>query len=266
MRALPARRLASAAVSATLLIGIAAPAAVAVDHESKRERALAAASAPVPGADALLGQVKTLGDLGAVLKPVTDVLNTVLNAGEGISPEQATQLLDTVKSAIAGVTAAAPVPVPNTPLTPADPATPPATTAPATPPAPTAPSTGLPLPTSGLPLPTSALPLPTTKSDDSKAPSADAVGDALAALQTAVSDLLTAASATPPDPAKVLAAATAVVGKLLNAILALLLGGGLPLPLPVPLPTGGLPTDAVTGAVGGVTGGLPVGGLPLPVS
>ncbi|MES5820999.1 hypothetical protein [Streptomyces sp. RG80] len=249
MRALSARRLASAAISATLLIGIAAPAAVAVDHESKRERALAAVKAPVPGADALLAQVKTLGNLGAVLKPVTDVLNTVLNAGEGITPEQATQLLDTVKSAIAGVTAAAPVPVPETPLTPTDTAAAPAAT---TPPA-TTPAAGLPLPTT---LP--ALPLPADKSSDSKAPSADAVGDALAALQTAVSDLLAAASATPPDPAKVLAAATAVVGKLLNAILALLLGGGLPLPLPVPLPTGGLPTDAVTGAVGGLPA---VGGL-----
>ncbi|WP_181387382.1 hypothetical protein [Streptomyces sp. Act143] len=265
MRALPALRLASTAVTAALLFGITAPAAVAADHESKRERVEAAAKAPLPGADALLSQVQTLSNLGSLLDPVTDVLNTVLKADDGqITPDQATQLLDPVKAAIAKITEAAPVPVPETPVTPT---TPSAATAPATPSAATAPVTGL-------------LPLPAAKSGgDSKAPSADAVGDALAALQQAVSDLL--AAATGGDPTKVVPAATAVVSKLLNAVLALLLAGGLPLPLPVPLPvdtgaaTGavGGATDTVGGAtgavggatdtVGGVTGGLP---LPLPAS
>ncbi|KUN28094.1 hypothetical protein AQJ23_09330 [Streptomyces antibioticus] len=256
MRALPALRLASTAVTAALLFAITAPAAVAADHESKRERVEATAKAPLPGADALLGQVQTLGNLGSLLAPVTDLLNTVLKADDGqVSPEQATQLLDAVKAAIAKITAAAPVPVPETPVTPttsAAPTTPAATATPTTPAA-AAPVTGL-------------LPLPVTKSgDDSKAPSADAVGDALAALQQAVSDLL--AAATGGDPTKVIPAATAVVGKLLNAVLALLLAGGLPLPLPVPLPVDtGAATGAVGGAtdtVGGVTGGLPV---PLPAS
>ncbi|WP_405736942.1 hypothetical protein OG885_29135 [Streptomyces sp. NBC_00028] len=236
---MPARRIASTALSATLLIGIAAPAAVAVDNQSKAERIEAAAKAPLPGVDGLLTQLKALGDLGGLLTPVTDVLNTVLKADDGqITPEQATQLLDGVKAAIAKITAAAPVPVPETPVTPT---TPPATAAaPTTPPAATAPVTGL-------------LPLPVTKSgDDSKAPSADAVGDALTALQQAVSDLL--AAATGGDPTKVVPAATAVVGKLLNAILALLLGGGLPLPLPVPLP---VDTGAATGATDTVGGLLP---------
>ncbi|MFD3838418.1 hypothetical protein ACFWWC_19500 [Streptomyces sp. NPDC058642] len=225
MRALSARRLASAAVTATLLIGITAPAAVAVDSESKSERIEEAAKAPLPGVDGLLAQVQTLGNLGSVLAPVTDVLNAVLKADDGqVSPEQATQLLDAVKAAIAKATAAAPVPAPL-----------PATTTPTTPPATTT-------PTDALPLPVPALPLPADKSgDDAKAPSADAAGDALATLQTAVSDLL--AAATSGDPTKVVPAATKVVSSLLNAILALLLGGGLPLPPPadVPVPVPPLP-------------------------
>ncbi|MFF7452496.1 MULTISPECIES: hypothetical protein [unclassified Streptomyces] len=241
MRAPSARRLASAAISATLLIGIAAPAAVAVDHEPQHERAMTGAKDPVQGAEALLGQVKTLGDLVAVLKPVTEVLDTVLNAKDGISPAQATQLLKTVQNAIAAATAQAPAPVPQAPLTPADPGSTPATNVPT-------------LPSTTLPAPATLPALPLSADSDAKAPSADAGGDALAALQTAVGDLLAAASATPPDASKVLAAATAVVGKLVNATVALLLGGGLPLPLP----PGGLPTDAAPGAVGG----LPAGGLP----
>ncbi|NNN34364.1 hypothetical protein HLK59_29170 [Streptomyces sp. S3(2020)] len=228
MRALSARRLASAAVTATLLIGITAPAAVAVDSESKRERVEEAAKAPLPGVDGLLAQTKTLGDLGGLLAPVTDVLNAVLKADDGqISPDLATQLLDALKAAIAKILAVVPVPVP-VPL----PTDPPATTVPTTPPATTTPEAPLPLP---VPVPLPALPLPADKSaDDAKAPSADAVGDALTALQTAVSELL--AAATSGDPTKVVPAATAVVSSLLNAILALLLGGGLPLPLPVDLP------------------------------
>jgi hypothetical protein len=222
MRAPSARRLASAAVTATLLIGITAPAAVAADAESKSERIEEAAKAPLPGVDGLLAQVQTLGSLGSVLAPVTDVLNAVLKADDGqVSPEQATQLLDTVKAAIAKVTAAAPAPVPL-------PTDPPATTTPAIPPVTTT-------PTDALPLPVPALPLPADKSaDDAKAPSAEAVGDALAALQTAVGDLL--AAATSGDPTTVVPAATKVVSSLLNAIVALLLGGGLPLPLPGDLP------------------------------
>ncbi|WP_327717179.1 hypothetical protein OG381_18450 [Streptomyces sp. NBC_00490] len=224
MRALSARRLASAAVTATLLIGITAPAAVAVDNESQSERIEEAAKAPLPGVDGLLAQVQTLGSLGSVLAPVTDVLNAVLKADDGqVSPEQATQLLDAVKAAIAKATAAAPAPVPP-------PTDVPATTTPATPPATTTPTDALPLP-----LPVPALPLPADKSaDDAKAPSADAVGDALATLQTAVGDLL--AAATSGDPTKVAPAATKVVSSLLNAVVALLLGGGLPLPLPGDLP------------------------------
>ncbi|MFJ3665253.1 hypothetical protein ACIPSE_02240 [Streptomyces sp. NPDC090106] len=226
-------------MTAALLVGITGPAATAVDHETKRERIEAAAKAPVPGADALLAQVKSLGDLGGVLAPVAGLLTAALQADNGqLTPEQATDLGGKVTDAIGKVTSAAPVPVPTTPATPATP------TVPATP---ALPSTPVPLPT---------LPLPTSKSDDSKAPSADAVGDALGALQKAVTDLL--AAATGGDPAKVVPAAQGVLTSLVSAIVAILLGGGLPLPLPVPLPTDALPTDALP------TGGLPTDALPVP--
>jgi len=56
MRGLPARRLASSALSAALLVGITGPAALAAD--SARERDHAVSRAPAHGADALLAQVR----------------------------------------------------------------------------------------------------------------------------------------------------------------------------------------------------------------
>ncbi|MGW3955118.1 hypothetical protein ACWEKM_30225 [Streptomyces sp. NPDC004752] len=102
---LTARSIASTALSATLLVGIAGPAAVAAD--SPRERTHAASRAPVPGADAALAQTKALAGLGAVLTPVTDLLNQALQNGQ-LTPEQAKKLADAVKVAIAQITAAAP--------------------------------------------------------------------------------------------------------------------------------------------------------------
>lgn len=108
MRALPARRIASSALCATLLLGIAAPAAIAADSDSARGRS--AAAAPVPGADALLAQVQSLADIGTVLTPVTDLLNAALKADDGqLSADQAATLGQAVKDAIAKLTAVAPV-------------------------------------------------------------------------------------------------------------------------------------------------------------
>ena len=152
MRALPARRIAAPALCATLLLGIAGPAAVAADHDSTRDARSTAAKAPVPGADALLAQVKSLGDVGGVLTPVTDLLNAVLKADNGQLPAaDAAKLADAVKAAIAKASAAAPAagaltpPVkaqreqaaPTAPAVPTAPANP---TAPAKPAAPTAPA------------------------------------------------------------------------------------------------------------------------------
>ncbi|MDW4909602.1 hypothetical protein RB628_30750, partial [Streptomyces sp. ADMS] len=135
MRALPARRIASTALCATLLLGIGAPAALAADSDAARERGHAASQAPVPNADALLAQVKSLGDLGGVLKPVSDLLTAVLNADNGQLPlDEATELVDAVKAAIAAATAAAPATPPVAlPATPALPVTPALPDAPALP-------------------------------------------------------------------------------------------------------------------------------------
>ncbi|MFJ9349696.1 hypothetical protein [Streptomyces sp. NPDC101237] len=210
MRALPARRLASTALCALLLAGITGPAAVAAGPA--HERGHARSQAPVPGADALLAQVKSLGDLGAVLKPVTDLLDTVLAADNGqLTPDQAGPLGDAVKAAIAQVTAAAPA----------------ASPAAAAPSAPALPST------SALPAAPVRAAFPAPAAAQAKglggAPAAkDLTGDALKALQSAVDALLKAA--TSGDPAQVPPAATAVVTGLVNLLAAILLGGGLPAP------------------------------------
>ncbi|MEU1201082.1 hypothetical protein ABZ446_33350 [Streptomyces sp. NPDC005813] len=232
MRALPARRIASTALSATLLLGIAAPAAIAADGDSSRGNSHAAAT-PVPGADALLAQVQSLADIGGVLSPVTDLLNTVLKADNGqLTPDQATKLGQAVKDAIAKVTAA----VPATP-----PVALPDTTTPTT--------TTLPSVTKS------------TEAKDGKAPSAkaptDLKGDALTALQAAVDALLKAA--TSGDATQVVPAVTAVVTGLVNFVVATVLGGGLPVPNLPGLPslsgvTSTLPTSDVTST-------LPTGGL-----
>lgn len=126
MRGLPARRVASSVLCATVLIGIAGPAAVAADNDSARKHVHAASSAPVPNADALLAPVKSLGDLGSVLTPVTDLLAQALKADNGqLSADQAKTLGDAVTAAVAKITAAAAAPaVPAVPAAPAVPAVP----------------------------------------------------------------------------------------------------------------------------------------------
>ncbi|MEU8788863.1 hypothetical protein [Streptomyces sp. NPDC048643] len=222
MRALPARRIATSALCATLLIGIAAPASMAADSVLPRGHSHAAA--PVPGADALLAQTKTLGDIGGVLAPVTALVDAALKADNGQLPaDQATKLGQAAKDAIAKVTAAAPV-------------APPA----AVPAVPAAPPVALP-----------AVP-PLAKSAErprALAAAADVKADALTALQTAVDSLVKAV--TSGDAASVVPAATAVVTGLVNFVVATVLGGGLPAPnlpglpaLPA-LPTSALPTGSL---------------------
>jgi hypothetical protein len=121
---LPARRIATSALCATLLLGVTGPAAVAADSASVPERTHAASRAPVPDADALLGQVESLGDLGGVVVPVTDLLTAVLKADGGQLPHsQAAKLSTSVQDAIDHATANAPSPAttpgttaPNSPL------------------------------------------------------------------------------------------------------------------------------------------------------
>ncbi|MEU1037165.1 hypothetical protein ACFYP4_06835 [Streptomyces sp. NPDC005551] len=103
MRAMPARRIASSAFCATLLLGVAAPAAAAADGDSALGRAHAAA--PVPGADGLLDQVAALAGLDGALNPVTDLLSAVLTTDDGrLSDDEAAALGDAAKTAIAEIT------------------------------------------------------------------------------------------------------------------------------------------------------------------
>ncbi|MFC8128412.1 hypothetical protein [Streptomyces sp. NPDC057302] len=211
MRALPVRRIATTVLCASLLIGAAGP-VVAAESDS-RSSAQEAADAPVPGADKLLAQAKTLSDAGGVLTPVTDLLTAVLKADKGQLPAaDATKLADPVKAAITKAGAAAPK-APELPQTPALPEAP------------------------ALP---KALP-----DDDRTVAAPDPKADALKALQTAVDGLLKAA--TGGDVTKVAGAVTPVLTGLVNLVAATLLGGGLPAPdlagLPAlpKLPAAGVP-------------------------
>ncbi|MGW2743787.1 hypothetical protein [Streptomyces sp. NPDC001450] len=120
MRVLPARRLASTTLCAALLVGIAGPAAVAAD--SARGRTHAGSHSAVPGADALLAQVRSLRNVDPVLNPVIDLLEQSLQKGR-LTPDQARKLGDAAKEAIAEATAGAPT-APATHTTPATPTTP----------------------------------------------------------------------------------------------------------------------------------------------
>ncbi|MEU4997368.1 hypothetical protein, partial [Streptomyces sp. NPDC021622] len=190
MRALPARRIATSVLCTSLLVGAAGP-AVAAENDSPPSSAQAAARAPVPGADALLAQIKTLGDVGGVLGPVTKLLNDILKADNGQLPAaEATKHAEAVKAAITAATAAAPK-APALPKTPAVPE------APAVPKTPAVPA------------------VPKAMSGDDKA-AADLKDDALKALQSAVDALLKAAAS--GDVAAVVAAVPTVLTGLVNFV------------------------------------------------
>ncbi|WP_331748163.1 hypothetical protein [Streptomyces sp. NBC_00648] len=237
MRGRASRRITATAVSAAMLFGVAGATGTAMAAEQPEERPVVApAEAPVPGADALLAQVQSLADMGTVLTPVTDLLNAALKADNGqLSPAVAATLGDEVKAAIAKISAAAPAQPAPVPVTP-----------PATPAVPTTPA-----------LPTKPSEAALNGARGAKA-QLDLKADALAALQKAVTDLVAAVTAAPPDPAKVVAAVTGTLTSLVGVVVAIVLGGGLPVPnlpglpplpkLPVPeLPKPPLPLPALPG-------------------
>ncbi|WP_151484048.1 hypothetical protein [Streptomyces albicerus] len=101
MRVLPTRRIAASALCTALVLG-AAGTALATAPDSEGGVARTVSRAPVPRAEALLGQTEALGDLGTVLTPATNLLNTVLKADNGqLSKEEAKKLGDATKGAIA---------------------------------------------------------------------------------------------------------------------------------------------------------------------
>ncbi|MER5378599.1 hypothetical protein, partial [Streptomyces sp. NPDC002553] len=100
MRGLPpVRRIASCALCAALVLGIAAPTALAVDGEATREPTVAAPAAP--GVDVLLRRLDGLSSLGAVLTPVTGLLTSALPSEQRpMTPDQVKQLSDAVRQAL----------------------------------------------------------------------------------------------------------------------------------------------------------------------
>ncbi|MFD8154152.1 hypothetical protein ACFV28_25835 [Streptomyces sp. NPDC059720] len=195
---LPARRIATTALCATLLLGVAGPAAMAADTAPDRERARTATRAPVPDADATLEQVQALGGLGGVLTPVADLLTAVLEADGGqLPPSQAAELGTGVKDAIAQAAAAS---------------------------GQTAPATGTATPGSPLPQ-ASTLPAPV----DGRTEVPEGLeAEALAALAKATDVLVTAV--TSGDTSGVTPAVDQVVNGLVNTVAATLVGSELPAP------------------------------------
>ncbi|WP_328638708.1 hypothetical protein [Streptomyces canus] len=203
MRGLSARCIASCALCAALLVAVAGPTAAA-----------SRGPVPVPHADALRPQVEALAELGGVLTPVADLLNTVLKADNGqISAEQAAKLGDAVKDATAKIAeeaSAAAVTPPATGMT-------------------TTPST----PAGSTTTPTPSLLLTLIQNGDDagarsvKAP-ADLLDDAIDALEKAIDDLLTAV--TSGEPTQVESTLPAVISGLVDAVAATMLDTELPAP------------------------------------
>lgn len=261
MRALPARHLAAPALCAVLLLGTAGPAAVAADGRSASGPSGSGTSAsahgraqvPVPGADGLRAQVRSLSTAGGVLTPVTDLLDTALKADNGQLPASlAAELGRAAKDAIREAAAAPstvaqpakPVVRPTSPAgsaslaKPADPAKPvqPAKTA-----APTAAASPGASASAGAsaapgvshkPATPAAPPLSKTaaaggegRGHGDRARGKDTRQDALTALQEAVDALVKAS--TSGDVGQVVPAVSGAVNNLVDVLLATLTDGSL---------------------------------------
>ncbi|MFD9026095.1 hypothetical protein [Streptomyces parvulus] len=210
---LPARRIATTALCAGLLIGISGPAVMAADGESVRERTHAASRAPLPDMAELQSQVGSLAGLGGVLTPVTDMLDAVLKADDGrLSAADADKLSDAVKDALAKAEAAdADADDADTD----DTATTPGTATPAQPPAVTAPEAGDPV----------TLPAPVAAQDETAA-GPDLTATAYADLRKQIDALVKATTA--GNAEQVSPAVENVVTGIVNVVAATLVGNGLP--------------------------------------
>ncbi|MFF9129571.1 hypothetical protein [Streptomyces sp. NPDC014806] len=212
MRGLSVRSAASTALCATLALGLAAPAALAADAAPEGTRA--ASRAPAPDADTLL-------DLGALLKPVTDLLDSVLASGAGqLDTDEAANVNDVVQDALADVQASLPaastsVPASNSTVT----------TAPSTPATPSTPAVSTP--------------------EAAATPAAGTTDAALAALQKAIDDLVKATTSLNTTQAGT--AASGLATSLVDLVNATLKGVGVSTSsglttattLPAPLPATG---------------------------
>ncbi|MFI5853561.1 hypothetical protein [Streptomyces parvulus] len=212
---LPARRIATTALCAGLLIGISGPAVMAADGESVRERTHAASHAPLPDVAELQSQVGSLAGLGGVLTPVTDMLDAVLKADDGrLSATDADKLSDAVKDALAKAEAAD-ADADDADADADDTATTPGTATPAQPPAVTAPEAGDPV----------TLPAPVAAQDETAA-APDLTATAYAELQKQIDALVKATTAGSAE--QVSPAVENVVTGIVNVVAATLVGNGLP--------------------------------------
>ncbi|MFC7818611.1 hypothetical protein ACFUTR_28725 [Streptomyces sp. NPDC057367] len=208
---LPARRIATTALTAGLLIGLSGPAVMAADGESVRERTHAASHAPLPDAAELQDQVGSLAGLGGVLTPVTDLLGAVLKADNGkLAATDADQLSAAVKDALAKAEAADADADDTATTTPG-------TSTPAQPPVVTAPEAETPV----------TLPAPVAAQDsDETAAAADLTASAYADLQKQIDALIKASTSGTAE--QVSPAVKDVVTGVVNVVAATLVGGGLP--------------------------------------
>lgn len=221
MRALPTSRLASAALCAALLVGIAGSAAVATDLAGERTRT--ARHPAVPGADALLARIKALSDTGSVPAPVAELLERSLREGR-LTPGEAHRLGEAAKRAVTeaatGTPAAAAAPTAAAPAEPPAAMTP---TAPAaTPTNAVAPSADASLSSAASPSMT-ATPPAATPSTPVRPP---------AATPSAATPSPAAGAVVPALPAVPAVPAGSALGTLTQTL-------GLPAPAPVPPAAGG---------------------------
>ncbi|MEU2440993.1 hypothetical protein ABZ595_33115 [Streptomyces rubradiris] len=134
MRVLPARRLASTVLCASVLTGITGPVALAADAAGEHGRTVSRASVPAAEKEKLLAEVGALGRTHPELSPVADLLSRSLEAGR-LPADEARRLGEAAKEAVTRAAAAQPAtaakPAAPAAATPASPAAP----APAAPPA-----------------------------------------------------------------------------------------------------------------------------------
>ncbi|TJZ42799.1 hypothetical protein FCH28_33430 [Streptomyces piniterrae] len=190
--------LVSSAVCGALALGAAGTALASIDDTPARPGGVTASDAPLPEAESIAEQARSLALASGVLKPVTDLITSVLGVPGGkLWPGQADRLATAVRDAVDAARQTSPAP-PVVPLvTPAAPAVPPA-----------------------------------SKPDNgrrAKPGGAAALKEnALAALQTRADALLKASAA--GDPAAITRALRATVAGLVNVLVSTTLGSGLPAP------------------------------------
>ncbi|WP_051753909.1 hypothetical protein [Streptomyces achromogenes] len=99
MRHLPARRLASTVLCASVLAGITGPVALAADAAGEHGRTASRASVPATEKERLLAQARALGRTHPELSPVTDLLSRSLEAGR-LPADEARRLGEAAKEAV----------------------------------------------------------------------------------------------------------------------------------------------------------------------